>query len=330
MTTDFSQLPKVELHLHLDCSLSYRVVRQLRPEITEAAYRQSFVGPPKCDDLAEFLTRAEHGIALMQTEEALRLVTLDLLEQLAADNVIYAEIRFAPLLHTRNGLSPARIVEVVNEAIAEGMAATGIQAGLILCTLRHFSEKQSLETIHLVREFSGTQVVGFDIAGDEAGFPIDAHLAAFQYARQHRIPCTAHAGEAKGPNSVRETLERFQPSRIGHGVRSTEDPLLLTYLKKHGIHLEICPTSNVQTNIYDTFADHMVDEIYQRGLSLSINTDARTISDITLQEEYGRLQNYFRWNKAHFLRCNLEAVAHAFASDEVKRALRKRILSAWS
>lgn len=329
MNSDFSTLPKIELHLHLDCSLSYELVRQLQAGVTKAEYRQSFVGPPKCNDLADFLTRAEHGIALMQDKRALRLVTLDLFDQLLADQVIYAEIRFAPLLHTQKGLKPEEVVHTVNEAVAEGIAKTGIQAGLILCTLRHFTEAQSMETVRLVEQFAGTAVVGFDIAGDEAGYPIDAHLAAFQFAREQHIPCTAHAGEASGPDSVRATLTHFQPDRIGHGVRSTEDLTLLTYLKEQHIHLEVCPTSNIQTNIYESLEGHAIDQLYRSGLSLSINTDARTISDITLNKEYHNLERIFQWKKAHFLRCNLEAIEHAFTSEAIKRELRKKVLAAW-
>jgi adenosine deaminase len=172
---DYRQLPKIELHLHLDCSLSYKVVQQINPAITEEEYRASFIAPPKCTDLNDYLTRAVKGFELMQTREQLRLVTLDLFEQLKADQVIYAEIRFAPLLHIAGGLDPATVVQTVNDSVSEGIVNTGVQAGLILCTLRHYNEAQSLETIRLAEQFKGTHVLGFDIAGDEAGYPVTAH-----------------------------------------------------------------------------------------------------------------------------------------------------------
>lgn len=322
-------LPKIELHLHLDCCLSYEVVQQLSPETTFEAYRQSFVGPPKCTDLADFITRAIKGFELMQTAEQLRLVTLDLFKQLKADHVIYAEIRFAPLLHVQKGLTPPEVVQAVNDAISEGIAATGVEAGLILCTLRHFDEAQSMETIRLVEQFAGTNVVGFDIAADEAGFPITNHIKAFAYAKEKGIPCTAHAGEAKGPESVRETLQHFYPRRIGHGVRSAEDVALLELLKKKNIHLEVCPTSNVQTNVCDVIEHHSADKIYRSGVSMSINTDARTISDVTLTGEYQLMERVFAWEKTHFLKCNLEAVEHAFTTPEKKAVLRQKIREAY-
>lgn len=188
----------------------------------------------------------------MQTTEQLRLVTADLFEQLQRDNVIYAEIRFAPLLHTEKGLSAEEVVGTVEDALATASQATGVGAHLILCTLRHFSEAQSLQTVQLVKQFRGTRVAGFDIAADEAGYPVDAHIAAFDYAADNNIPCTAHAGEARGSDSVWETLEHFRPSRIGHGVRSIEDPALLEHLREQNTHLEVCATCNIQTNGYDT------------------------------------------------------------------------------
>lgn len=322
----YTTWPKIELHVHLDCSLSYEVVHQLNPVVTLEQYRASFIAPGKCTDLNDYIARASSAIDLMQTREALRWVTLDLLRQFQADHVIYAEIRFAPLLHITQGLSAQEVVQTVNDAVVEGMAETGVQANIILCTLRHFSEFQSMQTVKLVEANLGTRVVGFDIASDEAGFPIDAHVKAFAYARAAGLHVTAHAGEAKGPESVWETLEHFQPARIGHGVRSAEDPALLAFLQEQGIHLEVCPTSNVQTNVVDRIADHPADVIYKSGVSMSVNTDGRTISDTTLVKEYALLEQVFDWEKAHFLKCNLEAINHAFTTDGQKAELRERVL----
>ena len=237
---NYRNFPKVELHLHLDCSLSFEVASQIRPSLSRSAYEESFIAPPKCTDLADYISRAVKGFELMQTAEQLRLVTLDLFRQLEKDRVVYVEIRFAPLLHTQQGLSPEQVVEAVLAATKEGIQQSGVEARLILCTLRRFNEDQSLQTARLVQKFRGTLVVGMDIAGDEAGYPIDNHLKAFDFARSHGIPCTAHAGEARGAGSVRETLNRLYPRRIGHGVRSIEDEKLLDFILQKGIHLEVC------------------------------------------------------------------------------------------
>lgn len=325
-----AELPKIELHLHLDCSLSYQVVRRIDPGISKERYEAEFVAPAKCTDLADYITRADRAVKLMQTREQLRLVTLDLFEQLEADQIIYAEIRFAPFHHITGGLSPREVVEAVEKATQEGVDKTGIHANLILCTLRHYDEDRSMTTVQLVEEFKGTRVVGFDIAADEAGFPIDNHVQAFRFAQDKGIPCTAHAGEAKGAESMWETIENFRPARIGHGVRCTEDPKLMDYLKTHNLHLEICPTSNVQVNVFDRIQDHSAHTIFNHGISVGINTDCRTISKTTLKEEYECLANTFNWSLAHFKKCNMEAIAHSFANEELKLDLQQRIDKAYS
>lgn len=322
---NWTLLPKVELHLHLDCSLSYEVVSELDPSITQDDYRGRFIAPAKCTDLADALRCATPGVALMQREEQLRQVTLDLFEQLGKDNVLYAEIRFAPLLHLERGLAPRQVVAIVEAALAEGIRSTGTEARLILCTLRHFSEAQSLETVQLVDDFRGTHVAGFDLAADEAGYPVDAHVAAFQLARERGIPCTAHAGEAAGPESVWQALQRLAPSRIGHGVRSIEDPELLETLRQHQIHLEVCPTCNVLIDLYDTYADHPIDRLYRAGLSVSVNTDARTLANVTLSQEYAKLHHTFGWGPKDFYQCNKNALNAAFLPDEVRSRLLERL-----
>lgn len=326
---DFKKLPKIELHLHLDCSLSFEVVQKLKPGITKETYNQEFIAPTNCSSLEEYLKCAQAPIAIMQTLEQLEMVTLDLFEQLKADNVIYAEIRFAPLQHLEQGLSPEEVVDIVDKATERGISETGIEVRIILCTLRHFSEEESMQTVKLVEQFKGTNVVGFDIAADET-LPVEDHIKAFKYARDHDIPCTAHAGEARGPKSVKEVLHQLQPERIGHGVRSAERPELLDHLKEHDIHLEICPTSNVQTGIFDSVNQHNIDTIYQNGNSLSINTDGRAISNVSLSEEYQNLNNYFNWAERHFLKCNQQAVEAAFTDNVTKENLHKKLLTGFN
>jgi adenosine deaminase len=318
-------LPKVELHLHLDCSLSYNVVSRLNPSISREEFDSEFVAPPQCASLVDFLTRAPRGFQLMQTRDALRLVTEDVFEQLAADGVIYAELRFAPLLHLEKGLTPEAVVETVDRATEECIAATGIEVRLILCTLRHYNQQQSLQTAHLVERFRGTRVVALDIAGDEAGFPIDAHIAAFRYAAECGLARTAHAGEARGADSVWETLRAFTPSRIGHGVRSIEDASLVNHLRRERIHLEVCPSSNVQTRTSPSYAEHAVDRLFRAGVSLGISTDTRTIANVTLEQEYARLREHFAWGDDELMACNREALRAAFIDDPTRLRLLDRL-----
>jgi adenosine deaminase len=327
---NWNAYPKVELHLHLDCSLSYKVVQTIDPTIPLEVYHKTFIAPPKCANLADFLTRASQGVTLMQTEQHLRLVVADLFEQLQQDHVLYAEVRFAPLLHTAGGLSAQEVVEVVNEATVQASLTNGIEARLILCTLRHYTAEQSMQTVQLLERFRRTSVVALDLAGDEAGFPLDAHVPAFQYAARLGIPRTAHAGEALGAASVWETLRHLRPSRIGHGVRSIEDAALIDRLRRERLHLEMCPTSNVQTGVCTTYAEHPVRQLYKSGLSLGVNTDARTISNITLRQEYERLHATFGWNEPQFLQCTRHAIQAAFLPEAKKQQLEKRVQAAAS
>jgi len=322
---DWKKLPKVELHLHLDCSLSYAVVSQIDPSITLEDYRTNFIAPAKCINLADFLARAPSSFPLMQTAEHLRLVTLDLFEQLREDNVIYAEIRFAPLLHMKGGLSAREVVASVEAAIAQAVRNTGIEARIILCTLRYYSAEQSLETVHLVEDFNSTYVAGFDIAADTPGNVIDAHMPAFQYARDKHIPYTAHAGETRGLENVWDTVQHFVPSRLGHGVCSITDPKLLEHLRQNQVHLEACPSCNVQTNCYDTYADHPIDKLYRAGISVGVNTDTRTIGNITLSQEYKKLHQTFGWEVEDFYQCNRNALEAAFVPEDVRDDLVNRL-----
>jgi adenosine deaminase len=322
---DFRSLAKVELHLHFDCSLSYAVISRLNPSITLEDYHNDFIAPAKCTNLVQMLSRSANSVALMQTEEQLRLATFDVFEQLRQEHFIYAELRFAPLLHTTKGLSAEEVVAIVDAAAASASEATGVEARIILCTLRHFTTQQSLQTVKLVERFKGTRVAALDIAGDEAGYPLEPHVPAFQFAAQNGIPYTAHAGESVGAESVWETLRLLEPSRIGHGVHSSEDTTLVEHLRKAHIHLELCPTSNYQSNAVDTYVDHPIAKLYDAGVSLSVNTDCRTLCNINLTQEYEKLHANFGWDETHFLQCNLNAIRAAFLPEGLKQRLENQL-----
>ena len=327
---ELRSLPKIELHLHLDCSLSYQAVSTLAPSVTREEYLRDYIAPARCANLADFLSRAPKGFRLMQTEDSLRLVTEDVFRQLVEDGVIYAEIRFAPLLHTEQGLSPDRVVAVVERSVDRLIRETGMQAGLILCTLRHFTEQESLFTAKLVEQFRGSRVVALDLAGDEAGFPLDAHVGAYRYAREQGLFRTAHAGEGLGPESMWETLRLLEPQRIGHGTRCIEDPKLVEHLRRKRIHLEICPSANVQIiPSIGSMDEHPIDRLYRAGVSLNVNSDSRMLTPTTLTREYESLQRVFNWSGQDLLRANLMGSDAAFIDDEVKKQLRKCLLESY-
>ncbi len=323
-------LPKVELHLHLDTSVSYAVASRLEAGLTHERYLEEFQAPPLVGSLSEFLRRALRQVGLLQTEEALSMLTVDVIGQLAADGLVYAELRFAPLLHTRGDLTAERVVEIVVEAAAQAGAEHGVDVGIILCTLRHFDAAQSMATVRLVDLFHQRGVnVAFDLAGDEIAFPLDAHLPAFSFAREHGLPFTVHAGESGGPENVREVLDLLNPTRIGHGVRSIEEPALVERLVAASVHLEICPSCNVQTEVVTSYDQHPIDELVRRGVRLGISTDQRTVTPISLSGEYAKLHAAFGWSMAEFGRRNLDALEASFAPASVKARLRPLIEAAY-
>ena len=196
---DLRNLPKVELHLHLDCCLSFDVVKKINPKIDIQTFNKNFKAPYSCSSVKEYIKCAEFAVDLMQDETSIELVVEDLFKQLKAENVIYVEIRFAPLLHCRGELSADDVVEIVNNISKKCSDKYDIHYGLILCTLRHFDEMQSMETVRLVDKFKNRGVFALDIAADEAGHSLDNHVNAFNFANKNNIKSTAHAGEAKGP-----------------------------------------------------------------------------------------------------------------------------------
>lgn len=326
----FKSLPKIELHVHLDCSISFDLACQLQPTLTLNQFRKEFIAPAKCSDLSHFLTFADRQIALLQTEQQLRLAIKDVIRQLKQDNIIYAEIRFAPFLHTRRGLSAFEVVTILTDEMAVWQDKWDITTGLILCTLRHYDELTSLKTAELADHFKNKGVCGFDIAGDEAGFGLSEHIKAFEFAEKAGLGTTAHAGEACSWESVSESLNLLHNKRIGHGVRVIESDFMMQTVAKAGIHLEICPSTNIQVDVFKTISDHPIDILLKNGVSLSVNTDTRTITDTNLTQEYTLLHQAFGWGLDEFKQCNLNAIDAAFTDITTKAALQKEILLNYS
>ena len=329
LVSKFKNLPKIELHLHLDCSLSYDVVKKIDPTIDLKYYKSSFQAGESCSSLDDYLKCADNAIHLMQTKENLEFIVEDLFKQLHDDNVIYVEIRFAPLLHCEGELNAEKVVDIICKSASIQSKKYNIDYGLILCTLRHYTQEQSMETIKLVKEFSSMGVVGFDIAADEAGYPIDNHIKAFTYAKKNNLNITAHAGEAKGSESIWETIEKLHATRIGHGVRCTEDSGLVNFLAENNYHLEICLTSNLKTKTFNSYLEHTLNKIYDSSISLSLNTDGRTISNTTLSKEYLIAYKEFNWDLKKLKKTNLEAIKFSFSSEETKDKLIKIISSSY-
>lgn len=326
MQTSWQSIPKVELHLHLDPSIGFDVVESLRPGTPHQDYLNIYVGPERCDDLSHFLRCIEPSIALLQTRTALELAVASLLRRLQQDNVIYTELRFAPLIHTRAGLAAEEVMEAVLASFLQSSRQLDIEGGVIVCTLRQFTDAQSMQTAQLAARYRDHGVIGFDLAGDEANFPLHPHIRPFRIASDAGLGTTAHAGEALGAESVLETLDLLGPQRIGHGVRSIEDQSVVERLARTGVHLETCPSSNIQIGVFPAYSAHPTPSLRRAGVSVGLNTDTRTFCPVTLSQEYQKMADAFGWSRAEFKELNLNAVHASFAAADLKAKVRQKIL----
>ena len=325
MTVRFQDMPKVELHTHIDCSLSQATIAQLGLDLTPEEYRQNFVAPERCRDLTEFLACIDPAWKILQTRKALEIAVDGMVAAQAADNIVYAEMRFAPHLHQDQGLALEEIVETVLHAMHASSSKYGVDCALILCTLRHFNEDQGKDVADLVCKYANQGVVAIDLAGDEANFPIEPHISAFRLVREAGLNCIAHAGESAGAQSVMETIEKLNPQRIGHGVRSIEDPALVERLVRAGTHLEVCPTCNIQTGIFPTIFQHSLAPLRAAGVDLGLNTDARATTNVSLSDEYKKVSEAFGWSNHEMLRLTQSALYASFATDVVRAQVEAKL-----
>ena len=291
---DILAWPKAELHCHLDGSLRLATMLELAsaqgrtdllPADTEEGLAEVLRKVDASATLEEYLAWFGYSIPLMQTREALHRVAYELAADAAAENVRYIEVRYGPILHTEQGLTMWQVNDAVLAGLADAERDHGIQSGVIVCGLRDRFESASLAQAELAAAYHDRGVVGFDLAGGERGNPAEIHGSAFYLARKELLNITVHAGESFGPASIRQALFKCGAHRIGHGVTLGQDPELLRYFVDRQIPLEVCPTSNVQTNVVASYEAHPVAEYCRAGVPITINTDNRLFSRTTVTDE---------------------------------------------
>ena len=282
--------------------------------------------------LEEYLERFAVTLSVMQTAEALERIAYELAEDAAADGVRYIEVRYAPRLNVEGGLSLGEAVEAPLRGLHRAQRDHGTVGRVILCALRQLDPELSLETARLATEYRTRGVVGFDLAGPEAGFPPSRHARAFAYARDRGLACTCHAGEGAGVESVREAVHVCGADRLGHAARLIDDASLVDYVGEHRIPLEICLTSNVQTGAAASYERHPVREYFDRGLTVVLNTDNRLMSDTTLTDEYVVAARRLDFTRDELSAIALNGFESAFLPPDERRALLEQIrteLAAW-
>ncbi len=330
--------PKVLLHDHLDGGLRPATVVELAEQTGYAglptddpqALGRWFVESAGAGDLPRYLSTFTHTVGVMQTSEALVRVARECAQDLAADGVVYAEVRFAPELHTESGLALPEVVEAVQEGFRQGSDGTGVRVGTLLTAMRHAA--RSLEIADLAVRYRDAGVVGFDIAGAEAGFPPSRHLDAFQHIQRENGHFTIHAGEAFGLPSIWEALQWCNADRLGHGVRIVDDIVvdddgmahlgrLAAYVRDKRIPLEMCPTSNVQTGAAPSIAEHPIGLLRALCFRVTVNTDNRLMSGVSVSSEMAALVEAFDygWEDLRWLTVN--AMKSAFLPFDERLAL---------
>jgi adenosine deaminase len=328
-------LPKFDLHVHLDGSLRPTTVhallaqlgakeRSALPEDPERA-----VLPPVPCPLETYLEAFRVTVALLQTAESLERVAFELVEDAARENVVYIEMRFAPLLHLARGLSPERVMEAVLKGMRRAEERYPIRTGLIVCGLKHEESARVQEAARLAAAYADQGAVAFDLAGPERGFPPSLHRRATEIALDAGLHLTLHAGEGCCPEHIRDALD-LGAERIGHGVYLYQDEATERRVAEEGVPLEVCPTSNLHiSGFMRTLADHPLRRYLELGIPVTLNTDNRLMSQTSSTEELHRVIEAFSLSKETVKRILLSSAEAAFVPESVKAGLRERVTAAF-
>jgi adenosine deaminase len=326
------KLPKAELHCHLDGSLRPWTLLELStakkiilPEATPATLAK-WMRVDDARNLEDYLARFTVTLDVMQDAPSIERIAHELVVDAAADGVRYIEVRFCPTLNTREGLTSEAALRATLKGLSQGERETGTIARGIVCALRTIPGPHAQEMAELAVAFKDRGVVAFDLAGGEAGNPAELHEAAFAFARENDLAVTVHAGEGAGPQSIRGAVHRCGADRIGHGTRLFEDAALLGYVRDRRIPLEVCLTSNVQTRVSPTYVDHPVAQYVAQGLVVTLNTDNRLMSGVTLTDEYACCAEHLGFDLSTLSAIALASFDASFLPYPDRRRLRERML----
>jgi adenosine deaminase len=319
------ELPKTDLHVHLDGSLRINTLIELAqkqkvklPSINPKQLSKAVMSGKHCQNLAEYLQGFDITLSVMQEPEALYRIAFELAEDAAEENTWYMEVRYSPILHIRRGLKLTTIVDAVIEGLQEAEKKFNIKTGVILCGMRNINPETSLKLAELAVAYKNKGVVAFDLAGQEENYPAKDHKEAFYIIRNNNINSTAHAGEAYGPESIHQAIHYCGAHRIGHGTRLYEDGDLLNYVNDHRIPLEICLTSNIQTHAARSFETHPLRFYYDFGLRITINTDNRLVSDTTITNELFLAAKHLNLNLDDIKSIIMDGFKSAFLPNRAK------------
>lgn len=315
------KLPKVELHCHLDGSLSREFIEE---RLGRSVKQEELSVSDNCKSLAEYLEKFTLPGQCLMDEEGLEKAAYDVLKSMSMENMCYAEIRFAPLLSETKEMSCSKVIEAVLKGLERGRDEFDIDFGLITCAMRHHSQEENYRMIKAAREYLGSGVCAADLAGAEASYPMSEFIDLFQNTRKLGMPFTIHAGECQNEQNIIDAV-KTGAGRIGHGIAMRGDEQLQKELAKARIGIELCPISNLQTKAVQSMADYPIREFLNNGVLVTINTDNRTVSDTTMTKELEFIQKSYGISDDEVLLLMKNAVDAAFANEAVKEKLYRKI-----
>lgn len=288
---DIKKLPKIDLHCHLDGSLTASMIQRHTDKKITA---DMLSVPEDCESLTEYLKRFALPLECLQDEDGLLDGAYSFVEEAAKENMKYMEVRFAPMLSVHDGLDCSRVIEAVREGLLRGKRDFGVDFGIISCAMRNHTEEQNMEMLHTASQFLSEGVCAIDLAGDESAYPNEMFLNIFREAKRIHMPFTIHSGETGNVDNVRSAI-LMGARRIGHGIAMQKDPKLMEMCAEAGIGVEMCPTSNFQTKAVRSWEEYPFMKYLDAGIKVSIHTDNRTVSNTTMTgeltkiyEQYGR------------------------------------------
>ncbi|EAS45831.1 adenosine deaminase [Photobacterium profundum 3TCK] len=327
-TMNYFKLPKIDLHCHLDGSVRPETIidlaKQLGVEIPSTnieVMKSLMVAPENCPNLMEYLSRFHYPVSVMQTEEALERITFELYEDAAKENVKYLETRYGPQLHRQNGLTFDQIIASTVRGMRKAEEMYDIKGNLIISVVKVLPKNDIYEMIDSGAKYIGNGIVAFDLAASEDQDFCHDYIEHTEYAIEKGYRITIHAGEQGYGQNVHDAIKLLHAERIGHGIAIRDHKASYNLVYSNRIALETCPTSNVQTKAVQSLADHSVNDFYQDGIVVTINTDNRTVSDTTMTKELQKTFEQFDLSLEDYKNIYRNSVENAFTTDEIKKHL---------
>lgn len=329
MDKKIHEMPKVVLHLHLDGSLRPETVKEwLKKEgenLSLEEVKKRLMVEKDCKNLNEYLEKFDIPSQVLQTPERIERATYELYEDLAKQNVVYAEVRFAPSKHLETGLSYDQVVEASIQGMEKAKRKFGIDGNLILCCMRgNDNKEQNFETVNVAKKYLNKGVCALDLAGAEALFSTENFEDIFKIAKENNIPFTIHAGEAAGADSIKKAME-FGAHRIGHGIRCIESNSLMQEMRMNEITLEVCPISNIQTQA--VAGKHPLENLYRNRILTTISPDNNTVSNTDIEQEYEWVLKNTDLQYIDLMQMNINAARAIFNTPQKKAELVQKILA---